>query len=215
MHSLRFRVHLQFTTIPEGLNTGNKMFNTSADRWGEKDVQHSRFSEVCLPAHQWGKFDRGWGGVTLTHRTAAFCIYKRNPQTPTLQTLDGRKGDIGSIELWSFVCTTCCSVCVECLTRRCCNAPWELCFSSYPGLVAWSWERSARTSPSALISSIRKLHPQVSQQRGTSQYASATKTSTALRACITVSIVPLCTLRTYSVIQMASGPNLPGCLNLR
>lgn len=104
---------------------------------------------------------------------------------------------------------------VVCLRGRCCNSPQELCSFSYPGLVDPSLERSVTTSPSALTSSTKKAHQRVSMQQDTSRYASATKTSIILPACITVSIVHPCSLPTYSVLQMANGPIPPGCMNHR
>ena len=103
-----------------------------------------------------------------------------------------------------------------CLKGRCCSSQQDLCFSSYPGLVDWSSERSATTFPTASISSMKKLHHWASLKQNTSQYASATNTRTTLPPCITVGVVHHCTLPINSVFRRAkTGPVLTGSMNHR
>lgn len=169
---------------------------------------------------------RGWG--SNCHRPAV-SVYKRK-QTPLLQMLKGHKENIlallnsgaaserKSVEArahWYLSPAGQLICCARCLKGRCCNSPQELYFSSYPGLADWSSERSAKTFPSASISSTKEPHQAVSLQWDTSQYASATRTSTTLPACITVSTVHLCTPPTYSALQMANGPLTLGNMNRR
>lgn len=51
--------------------------------------------------------------------------------------------------------------------------------------------------------------------QNTSRYVSATRTSTILPACMTLSTAYRCTLPTYSVLQMAQGLRTNGCTNHR